>query len=371
MTLHFQATAARIGSWRRATKRVWFLVAARHGRARHRRAVGGAGPRQRRARPRRPTSWRLLGPHAPAVRTRHGLVVGGLRPLPRAGAPPAGRGHRGGRVAAGSAAGRTTRAWSPWLRRFHARIPTVVSICTGAFVLGGGGRCSTAVAPPRTGCILDELRARFPAARVVDEGIFVQGRRRLDLGGDHRGHRSRRWRWSRSDHGHRVAMAVARRLVLFLRRSGNQAQFSSALQRQETGAAPAARHLDLRPRARRRGAAGRADRGRGRDEPAHAQPLVPRAPRRVARRAGAPPADRRGAAAAGGDVRCRSRTSRRAPASATPARCGAPSRSASASRRPRTASASPRRRRPEDENSTPGWWTVVEPPPSSFSVSWP
>ena len=35
------------------------------------------------------------------------------------------------------------------------------------------------------------------------------------------------------DHGHRVAMAVARRLVLFLRRSGNQAQFSAALQRQE------------------------------------------------------------------------------------------------------------------------------------------
>ena len=35
------------------------------------------------------------------------------------------------------------------------------------------------------------------------------------------------------DHGHGVAMAVAKRLVLFLRRSGNQAQFSSALQRQE------------------------------------------------------------------------------------------------------------------------------------------
>ena len=35
------------------------------------------------------------------------------------------------------------------------------------------------------------------------------------------------------DHGHSVAMAVAKRLVLFLRRSGNQAQFSSALERQE------------------------------------------------------------------------------------------------------------------------------------------
>jgi transcriptional regulator GlxA family with amidase domain len=34
-------------------------------------------------------------------------------------------------------------------------------------------------------------------------------------------------------HGHGVAMAVAKRMVLFLRRSGNQAQFSSALRRQE------------------------------------------------------------------------------------------------------------------------------------------
>jgi transcriptional regulator GlxA family with amidase domain len=35
------------------------------------------------------------------------------------------------------------------------------------------------------------------------------------------------------DHGHGVAMALAKQLVLFLRRSGSQAQFSSALRRQE------------------------------------------------------------------------------------------------------------------------------------------
>jgi len=34
------------------------------------------------------------------------------------------------------------------------------------------------------------------------------------------------------DHGAAVAMAVAKRMVLFLRRSGHQAQFSAALQRQ-------------------------------------------------------------------------------------------------------------------------------------------
>jgi len=35
------------------------------------------------------------------------------------------------------------------------------------------------------------------------------------------------------DHGHEAAMKVAKRMVLFLRRSGHQAQFSSALRRQE------------------------------------------------------------------------------------------------------------------------------------------
>jgi transcriptional regulator GlxA family with amidase domain len=35
------------------------------------------------------------------------------------------------------------------------------------------------------------------------------------------------------EHGHAVAMEVAKMLVLFLRRSGNQAQFSSALARQQ------------------------------------------------------------------------------------------------------------------------------------------
>jgi transcriptional regulator GlxA family with amidase domain len=35
------------------------------------------------------------------------------------------------------------------------------------------------------------------------------------------------------DHGHTLAMTVAKNLVLFLRRSGQQAQFSMALERQE------------------------------------------------------------------------------------------------------------------------------------------
>jgi transcriptional regulator GlxA family with amidase domain len=170
-----------------------------------------------------------LGPSAPTARTRHGLVVTGLRPLPRS----------GGRLPdVAIVAGAPMRPLPavdarlvPWLRRFHARIPTVVSICTGAFVLGAAGLLDGRRATTHW-MFLDELRARFPAARVVDEGIFVKDRGVWTSAGITAGI-DLALSLVEEDHGRRVAMAVARRLVLFLRRSGHQAQFSSALRRQE------------------------------------------------------------------------------------------------------------------------------------------
>ncbi len=170
-----------------------------------------------------------LGPRAPAIQTRHGLVVGGIRPLPRsearlpdvaivAGAPVRPLPEVDARLV-------------PWLRRFHARIPTVVSICTGAFVLAAAGVLDGRRATTHW-MFLDELRARYPAVRVVDDGIFVKDRGVWTSAGITAGI-DLTLSMIEDDHGHRVAMAVARRLVLFLRRSGNQAQFSSALQRQE------------------------------------------------------------------------------------------------------------------------------------------
>jgi len=170
-----------------------------------------------------------VGPRALAVETRHGLVVGGLRPLPRGG-------DRLPDVAI--VAGAPVRPLPevdqrlvPWLRRFHARIPTVVSICTGAFVLAAAGVLDGRRATTHW-MFLNELRARYPAVDVVDEGIFVKDGRAWTSAGITTGI-DLMLSMVEDDHGHRVAMAVARRLVLFLRRSGNQAQFSAALQRQE------------------------------------------------------------------------------------------------------------------------------------------
>lgn len=214
---------------RRRPQRVWFLVAPGTG------VLDIAGPWEVLGHAKdvlgRPAyELELVGPRAPSVRTRYGLVVGGVRPLPRAGA-------RLPDIAI--VAGGSPRLPLPdgearlvsWLRRNHPQIPTVISICTGAFMLGEAGLLDGRRATTHW-LHLADLRARFPAARVVDEGIFARDGGVWTSGGLTAGI-DLTLALVEADHGHGVAMAVAKRLVLFLRRSGNQAQFSSALQRQE------------------------------------------------------------------------------------------------------------------------------------------
>jgi transcriptional regulator GlxA family with amidase domain len=212
---------------RRASQRVWFLVTPRTG------ILNIAGP------------WEVLGhandvlgrpayrlevlsPNAPATPTRHGLVVGGMRPLPR-------RTDRLPDVAvvAGAAMNvppAASAAVVAWLRRHQAGLPTVVSICTGAFVLGAAGLLDGRRATTHW-LFLDELRARVPAARVVDDGIYVKDGRVWTSAGITAGI-DLTLALVEEHHGPDVAMEVAKRMVLFLRRSGHQAQFSSALRRQ-------------------------------------------------------------------------------------------------------------------------------------------
>jgi transcriptional regulator GlxA family with amidase domain len=172
----------------------------------------------------------MIGPSAPAAETSHGLVVSGIRSLPRSSsrlpdvAIVAGGSPRDP-VPAGEA------RLASWLRRHHAGIRTIVSICTGAFVLGEAGLLDGRRATTHW-LHLDELRARFPGAEVVDAGIFVRDDGVWTSAGLTAGI-DLTLALVEEHHGHGVAMAVAKRLVLFLRRSGNQAQFSSALQRQE------------------------------------------------------------------------------------------------------------------------------------------
>lgn len=212
-----------------SAKRVWFLVAPRIG------LVSLTGPWEVLAHTndilgRSAYQLEALGPSAPIARTRYGLSLAGLRPLPA-------RCQRLPDVAI--VAGASGMAPLPedqwplveWLRRHHARIPTIVSICTGAFVLGEAGLLDGRRAMTHW-MYLDALRARFPAAKVVEEGIFVNDGGIWTSAGVTAGI-DLALALVEEDHGHEVAMKVAKRMVLFLRRSGHQAQFSSALRRQE------------------------------------------------------------------------------------------------------------------------------------------
>lgn len=171
----------------------------------------------------------LFGPRSPITPTAHGVTLCGLRPLPsRVPTPPevaivAGAPVRG--------MPEINEQLVPWLERFHARIPTLVSICTGAFVLGAAGLLDGRRATTHW-MFLQELRKRFPRALVVDEGIFVQDGRIWTSAGVTAGI-DLTLALVEADFGREVTMALAKRLVLFFRRSGNQAQFSAALQRQE------------------------------------------------------------------------------------------------------------------------------------------
>jgi transcriptional regulator GlxA family with amidase domain len=173
----------------------------------------------------------LVGPRSPRVRTGHGIVLNGVRALPQSS-------RRLPDVAI--VAGGSPRLPLPedgeaklvaWLRRHHARIPTLVSICTGAFVLGEAGVLDGRRATTHWQHLAD-LAARFPRAQVVDEGIFVRDGAVWTSAGLTAGV-DLTLALVEEHHGHALAMAVAKRMVLFLRRSGHQAQFSSALRRQE------------------------------------------------------------------------------------------------------------------------------------------
>ena len=212
-----------------SAKRVWFLVVPRTS------MINVAGP------------WEVLGhandllgreayrleafgPSAPVIRTRFGLALGELRPLPsRLDHPPDLL-----FVAGASGADPIPEDQAPiipWLRRHRPRIPTVVSICTGAFALAAAGILDGHRATTHW-MFLDALRTRFPAVRAVDDGIYVKDRGVWTSAGVTAGI-DMTLALVEEDHGHALAMGVAKRMVLFLRRSGHQAQFSSALRRQE------------------------------------------------------------------------------------------------------------------------------------------
>ena len=114
-----------------------------------------------------------------------------------------------------------------WLRTQSKTVRRIGSICTGAFPLAGAGlldgRCVTT---HRQWC--DQFRSLFPQVRVDSDRIFIREHGISTSAGITAG-MDLALSMVEEDHGHRVAIQIARELVMFLRRPGGQSQFSTAL----------------------------------------------------------------------------------------------------------------------------------------------
>jgi transcriptional regulator GlxA family with amidase domain len=114
-----------------------------------------------------------------------------------------------------------------WVRQHATQARRVASVCTGAFVLAAAGLLDGRRAATHW-LYCAKLAQRFPAVRVEPDPIFVCDGPVWTSAGVTAGI-DLALALVEEDLGRSVALAVARYLVVFLKRPGGQAQFSAAL----------------------------------------------------------------------------------------------------------------------------------------------
>ena len=114
-----------------------------------------------------------------------------------------------------------------WLRDRAGRARRVASVCTGAFLLAASGVLDGRRAVTHWS-FCAALARRFPAVRVESDPIFVQDGPIWTSAGVTAGI-DLALALVEQDLGRAMALAVARYMVVFLKRPGGQAQFSVAL----------------------------------------------------------------------------------------------------------------------------------------------
>jgi transcriptional regulator GlxA family with amidase domain len=114
-----------------------------------------------------------------------------------------------------------------WLRKQSGQVRRLASVCTGAFFLAEAGLLKGRRATTHWASC-DRLARSFPDVRVEPDTIFVQEGSVYTSAGVTAG-MDLALAMVEEDQGRDVALAVARELVLFLRRPGGQAQFSAQL----------------------------------------------------------------------------------------------------------------------------------------------
>ena len=128
------------------------------------------------------------------------------------------------------------RAMIEWLRNSVRRARRLCSVCTGAFILAEAGLLDGLSATTHwRQC--DRLATDYPAVSVETDPIFVRSGKIFTSAGVTAGI-DLALALLEDDHGCDVALAVARELVMFLRRPGGQSQFSVQLSTQQADREP-------------------------------------------------------------------------------------------------------------------------------------
>ncbi|MFJ4840877.1 GlxA family transcriptional regulator [Streptomyces sp. NPDC088746] len=114
-----------------------------------------------------------------------------------------------------------------WIRAHGPRARQLVSVCTGALLLAEAGQLDGHRVTTHWS-VCETLARTYPAVRVDPDPIFVRDGRLATSAGVTAGI-DLALALVEEEHGRDVALTVARHLVVFLRRPGNQAQFSAQL----------------------------------------------------------------------------------------------------------------------------------------------
>ena len=123
-----------------------------------------------------------------------------------------------------------------WLRKIAGRVRRICSVCTGAMLLARAGLLNGRHATTHWNWC-EILIKRAPRAAVDPNPIFIRDGNVYTSAGVTAG-MDLALALVEEDHGSRLALQVARNLVLYLRRPGGQSQFSAALSLQLTDRKP-------------------------------------------------------------------------------------------------------------------------------------
>lgn len=198
-------------------------------------AVDVAGPLEAFATVRGEDGAPLYGPRVWSIGARDVRSESGLRLCADGAAPK--RAHGDLLIVPGGAGVRepeTLERLAAWLKHNHAGFKRVAAVCTGAYALAESGLVEGRTIATHWAHARD-LQRRYPSVRVDADALFRKDGRFYSSGGVTAGI-DLALELIEADFGAQAAMKAARELVVFLRRTGAQAQYSEPLKMQATAA---------------------------------------------------------------------------------------------------------------------------------------